>query len=611
MKTEKEILFEQIRNNEVVLWLGAGFSIPAGYLSGNDLKAELYKNFQPKDQKDINISEPLDIIASEYEAYYKRTGLINTLQKIFDSITKKESKAHQLLAQFTFFNTIITTNYDSLIEDYIGSRIKVYYDDNDLPIDNNKAALLKIHGDFSHTNGLIITKEDYAKIVDEFPKTLLYNSIIERLTNQNILFIGYSIEDINALSILYKLSSQLGNRRKKCYMLSPTVPQSKIKRLKQQHITYIDGDGEKFMRELEQNILNHVWEDLQKNPANRAAMSYFYSRNIGFESQHVPNGTIISNTFPLSGTLEEKLEVEINLNQYPKLTESLSSLEKIEIPKNAFNKLEYRIEGILSSLITWDSIQKLSIIPIPTLVSKINITFTDNDFEYLDIPIQRYQNKDEVKIELLFGFTTLTLKFSFPKDSLNVDINLSINYKDNKFSKTTNELKFYQLLEQLISQKEFTVLSDDSKINFTYTLPKVPQGLCNHIHYNRVLFQKLRVIEKKHHITFENYTKITDKDREIIEDLYSYTRTFSESDNGEIEMHMVYNHLDKNSMPTIYDGHKFVANFLPKTIQLLNKNISLDNMRVEIHNPTFLKQPQYGKDIEIVIRAKKKDIKIY
>ena len=76
-------------------------------------------------------------------------------------------------------------------------------------------------------------------------------------------------------------------------------------------------------------------------------------------------------------------------------------------------------------------------------------------------------------------------------------------------------------------------------------------------------------------------------------------------------MHMVYNHLDKNSMPTIYDGHKFVANFLPKTIQLLNKNISLDNMRVEIHNPTFLKQPQYGKDIEIVIRAKKKDIKIY
>lgn len=611
MKTEKEILFEQIRNNEVVLWLGAGFSIPAGYLSGNDLKAELYKNFKPKDQKDINVSEPLDIIASEYEAYYTRTGLINTLQKIFDSTTKKESKAHQLLARFTFFDTIITTNYDSLIEDYIGSRIKVYYDDNDLPIDSNKAALLKIHGDFSHTNSLVITKEDYAKIMDEFPKTLLYNSIIERLTNQNILFVGYSLEDINALSISYKINSKIGSHRKRCYIVSPSLNTSKIKRLEQQGIIYINSDGENFMNELEKNILDNAWKDYLNNPTNKALVSYLHNNNMGIKADISPNGAIISNVYPLSGKIEQKLELEIDSAQYTRLIQAQLNLDKIEIPVNTLNKLEYRIQGILFPLITQKNINKFFFQPAPTLVSKINIAFTKNDFEILEIPFRTYQNKEKIRAELDFDFTKLIVDFHPLPNSEGTHINVSINRKKQKFAQTYKELRFYQLLDNLANKEEFIITSPDSEINFKYTLFSLPQELCDYITSFKNFFSKLRVIEKKYNISFENYKQITTNDMQIIHELYSYTQNFSETDEEEIDMHMLYNQLSEDIMQTIYDGHNFIARFLPKTFRLLNKNVSLDNMRVEIHNPNFLKQPQYGKDVEIVIRAKKKNIKIY
>ena len=79
-------------------------------------------------------------------------------------------------------------------------------------IDENKTAIFKIHGDFLVPDKLIITRDDYAKWLGEFPKTPLYNLVVSRLITKSVIFLGYSIEDINALTLINTINSQLGRK---------------------------------------------------------------------------------------------------------------------------------------------------------------------------------------------------------------------------------------------------------------------------------------------------------------------------------------------------------------------------------------------------------------
>ena len=109
-------LIDSIRKEQVTLFLGSGFSRKAGAPMANAI-VESLKESMPNDIKDDFRDEThLDLISEEYEQIYGRESLISKLEEIFNFMPTDTSD-HTCLPKIPHIRHIITTNYDTLIED--------------------------------------------------------------------------------------------------------------------------------------------------------------------------------------------------------------------------------------------------------------------------------------------------------------------------------------------------------------------------------------------------------------------------------------------------------------------------------------------------------------
>lgn len=107
---------------------------------------------------------------------------------------------------------ILTTNYDLFIEDCYNSinesGVKKYIGQNGFfEQTEGWAELFKLHGSVEEPGSIIISKEDYAKF--ENNSILISARIISLLINSPIIFLGYSLTDMNIRKILKDFSSSL------------------------------------------------------------------------------------------------------------------------------------------------------------------------------------------------------------------------------------------------------------------------------------------------------------------------------------------------------------------------------------------------------------------
>ncbi|MDC3411886.1 SIR2 family protein [Aquibacillus sp. 3ASR75-11] len=107
---------------------------------------------------------------------------------------------------------ILTTNYDTLIEDAFNddnpNKIKKYIGQRGFFEQTyGWAELYKIHGSIESPSSIIIDEEDY----DKFNKNsvLISAKIISLLINSPIIFMGYSLTDMNVRNIIKDFSSSL------------------------------------------------------------------------------------------------------------------------------------------------------------------------------------------------------------------------------------------------------------------------------------------------------------------------------------------------------------------------------------------------------------------
>lgn len=93
--------------------------------------------------------------------------------------------------------SIITTNYDSFIEDTFEFTPLV---GNDILLSNPYGSVYKIHGCISNPSKIIITEEDYSEFMDKYE--LIRAQLLSLFIHNPIIFIGYSIGDENIKDIL-------------------------------------------------------------------------------------------------------------------------------------------------------------------------------------------------------------------------------------------------------------------------------------------------------------------------------------------------------------------------------------------------------------------------
>lgn len=248
-----ERVVEKVRDNDVVLWVGAGFSLYAGMPSAKTLRELIISNCT-EEEKDYFENQPLSEVASIFVDL--RNGSRNELHKILQSVIDIEPKslwAHQLIVEIPQIDLIVTTNYDKLFEEAYGRDISTIISDSQLPLATKRTNLYKIHGDINVPESIVLTSTDYTNFFRNHDKPL-WNKIKTLLAEKTIIFLGYSLSDQNIDFLFENVINDIGSFQKEPYLVAPNLPKHILHRLTQKKINYIDMTGEEFIEKIHEEV---------------------------------------------------------------------------------------------------------------------------------------------------------------------------------------------------------------------------------------------------------------------------------------------------------------------------------------------------------------------
>lgn len=154
--------------------------------------------------KNIFTKEEIDELCSYQCDYFKYL-----VCKEFKEYIIKEEKRFEIDAFIRAtrkVGTVITTNYDSFLEDVIFTNFSVKSQQNQLYfVDNYEyETLYKIHGTYQNSNSIIINTNDYNNLEEN--SRLFIAKIYNLLMNAPMIFMGYSMNDSDILDILSKFT---------------------------------------------------------------------------------------------------------------------------------------------------------------------------------------------------------------------------------------------------------------------------------------------------------------------------------------------------------------------------------------------------------------------
>ena len=248
-------VLEGIRRAQVILFLGSGFSLKAGAPSSRKLveaikskmtDAELKDEWDEK-RGDEKGEMSLSKVSGVYERLYDRERLLAIIEDAM-CFTTNNLEDHRNLTQIPHFQTIITTNYDTLLEDIYGDECHVIRTASDcINKPTDKTCIYKIHGDFHSKEQIILTDDDYIEFFGDNRGNSLWAAVKNELLSHDVLFIGYSLDDTNIFKILQEINKDTKGKEHHYYLVAPSLTPSSKKKIEKEGVVYIDGRAEDFL----------------------------------------------------------------------------------------------------------------------------------------------------------------------------------------------------------------------------------------------------------------------------------------------------------------------------------------------------------------------------
>lgn len=202
-------LLDSYRQGNLILFVGAGVSMNLGLPSWSNLIDKIADElgYDPEIYKTLGDNLALA------EFYRIKKTQIGSLRSWMDrewhssKIDISKSKIHEYIATAEF-PIIYTTNYDRWIEESLRHHNKEYtkiISVSDLTaIKNGKTQIVKFHGDFDNDSSIVLDETSYFERLEfETPLDIKLRSDV---LGKSVLFIGYSLTDINLRYLFYKLS---------------------------------------------------------------------------------------------------------------------------------------------------------------------------------------------------------------------------------------------------------------------------------------------------------------------------------------------------------------------------------------------------------------------
>ena len=196
-----------IKERRAILFAGAGLSMSVGLPS--------WQEFIDRMSEELGIARD-DARTDDHHTiaeYYRiKQGSIGSLRSWMDRNWKvsedkvRESKMHALIVSLDF-PIIYTTNYDRNIEAAFAAHdrdyVKVANARDIAKTREGVTQIVKFHGDFDDDDSLVITETDYFnRLAFDSPLDIKFRS---DALGKTVLFVGYSMTDLNIRLLLHKL----------------------------------------------------------------------------------------------------------------------------------------------------------------------------------------------------------------------------------------------------------------------------------------------------------------------------------------------------------------------------------------------------------------------
>ncbi|WP_312923274.1 SIR2 family protein [Empedobacter brevis] len=193
-------LLNKIKNNNIVVFVGAGLSIKSGYPSWNKLIITLLdgiKSKEPKSEKfksalEDEILNPIEVL--EKISQYKKEIIEVFYSEMSNFSNISSTTIHKKIGSIS--NKIITTNYDSLLEESLPDYQKIIYT-NDFKVaklSEIEKYIFKIHGDIQEPDKCILFPDEYEGLYSEKENSSVFE-LKKIISDKSILFIGFSLAD--------------------------------------------------------------------------------------------------------------------------------------------------------------------------------------------------------------------------------------------------------------------------------------------------------------------------------------------------------------------------------------------------------------------------------
>ena len=204
-----DALVRAIRDRNVILFAGAGISAGLNVPTWREFISHVASELGY--DQDISASPNINYLTlAEY--YRIRMGAIGPLRSWMDkrwSVPDERlstSKVHELIVALNF-PIIYTTNYDRNLESAFrlrGQKFNRIVDVRDIAkVREGATQIVKLHGDFDDDRSIVLTETDYYDRLS-FDSPLDVKLRADAL-GKSILFVGYSLSDINVRLLLHKL----------------------------------------------------------------------------------------------------------------------------------------------------------------------------------------------------------------------------------------------------------------------------------------------------------------------------------------------------------------------------------------------------------------------
>lgn len=430
---DKEFLFRLVNSKDVLLFIGAGFSIPSGLPSGNKLKEFLVEDLKKiigLDMSDKSLQDICDLLKNEL-------GHVKFIKLLADYLNKTstDTSSHDLLANIPFFDNIVTTNYDSYIEDAFGDKCIVKVSDRKLGIyEKGRVCIYKIHGDFSHPQHIIITKDDYARFSND-PNNLIWNEVKGLMSKKAILFIGYSIEDVHVYNYLFEIirKKKSNKQYRHAYFVAPGISKENKKLLRLRGVTPINSTGKDLLIELQTYLKSNIINSYRRKETDQSSFSSFMAAN-NISVRMCSSEPSLTDFKPIDPfkPFEAKYHFGLNIPLF-----DIENLEKIgtiteegglRIPVSNL----YDFRGVINDIEIVNS-SNISYIEIQPATEEVDIRYADAKGKTIYYPHSKCYKKPFAKYDLRFLINRKLYS-----------INLYLNFVDEKI-KGTFTLDFHAI----------------------------------------------------------------------------------------------------------------------------------------------------------------------